>query len=352
MQPNATQPAKEQSYIRNASATKISVTKTITIPAGAAGAVVDFDFPTRPITSAGGADIGGVGDTSLVLGSSSTFDTLVNPKEDADLAQGEYYVNHLTGKARGCKKDSATSVSATFGVWAGKVSLEMDEDESVASETLQSAVSASGNGTAMNVQGMTTALLQVSGTFVGTVHFEGSIDGSTYVSLYATQVGSGSIATNTTTTGLFRLPVSGLKYIRARVAWTSGTSVTVVGRASIFSSATEEVMYAKLFDRIAGELLDRNLMRVTQCGDTLSRITTATTTAVLAEDGDLLGIFVEVALTGTVTVYNHPSSATGSPVLILPIGTPAAWYPFPKSMNQGVTVVTSASDRIVVIANT
>lgn len=245
-----------------------------------------------------------------------------------------------------------TTPTATIGLFAIGREGDGDAGDEVEATTMQNAVSATGNGTDIDVSGMSTLLLQVSGTFVGTVYFEGTIDGSTYVALYATQVGAGTIATNTTAAGLFRLPVAGLKSVRARVAWTSGTSVTVIGRASMFASATEEVMYAKLFDRIAGELLDRNLMRVTQCGDTMARITSATTTAVLAEDGDLLGIFVEVALTGTVTVYNHPSSATGSAVLILPVGTPANWYPFPKSMNQGVTVVTSAADRVVVIANT
>lgn len=123
MQPNKTIPAQNQSYTRNASAIKKTATLTITIPAGAAGSVVDFDIPVRPIASNTGADIGGVGNTSVVLGSSSTFDTLVNPKEDALLANGEYYINHLTGEGRGKKKDSGTSVSATIGYFASLISI-------------------------------------------------------------------------------------------------------------------------------------------------------------------------------------------------------------------------------------
>lgn len=348
MRKHRTSPAVEQTYIRNASSTKVSVSKTLTIPAGAAGTVVDFDFPSRPIASLTGADLGGVGNTSIVLGSSSTFDTLVNPKDDADLAQGEYYVDHLTGQARGKKKDSATSVSATFGVYAMKVMVESDEDDSVVSTTMQSAVSTSGNGTSLNVQGMATAVLLISGTYTGTVYFEGSTDDSTWQQVFACKLGDGTIAGSTTGTGLWRVPVAGLKSLRARVSWSSGTSVTVAGRASMLSSSGEDAAFARLLERISGEDIDRSILNVEETGAS-TRITSAATTICLASSGALLGVLVEVALTGTLTIYDN-TAASGTIITILPIGTPAGYYRLPRKVTTGVTAVTSASDRAVVFA--
>lgn len=226
MQPNKTIPAQNQSYTRNASAIKKTATLTITIPAGAAGSVVDFDIPVRPIASNTGADIGGVGNTSVVLGSSATFDTLVNPKEDALLANGEYYINHLTGEGRGKKKDSGTSVSATIGYFASLISIP---------------------------------------------------------------------------------------------------------------------------ERLRGEDDNRDVLHTTS-GDTSVRISTATTTVCRNTGGSLEGIIIEVALTGTATFYNHPSSATGTPFLILPIGTAAGPIDcYGLVASDGIVCVTSAADRLVVV---
>lgn len=109
--------------MRNVSSKKVAVTETIAIPAGAAGVVVDFDVTTRPIASLTGADLGGVGNTSFVL-TSTAFTTLVNPKDDTALANGEYYLDHLTGRGRGKKADTSTSGTAAFSVFALKTILE------------------------------------------------------------------------------------------------------------------------------------------------------------------------------------------------------------------------------------
>lgn len=97
---------------------------------------------------------------------------------------------------------------------------------------MQDAAGATGNGTAFNVSDFKTLSLQVSGTFVGTITFEGSLDETNYVSLQAANVASGAVATTTTAAGVFVADVSGLKLVRARVsAFTSGT-ITVYGVAT------------------------------------------------------------------------------------------------------------------------
>lgn len=131
--PPRTSPEQEQTYLRNVSSKKVAVTETIAIPAGAAGVCVDFDVTTRPIASLSGADLGGVGNTSFVL-TSTAFTTLVNFKEDTALANGEYYLDHLTGKGRGKKADSSTSGTAAFSVFALQTMSNDSDDETAGAD--------------------------------------------------------------------------------------------------------------------------------------------------------------------------------------------------------------------------
>lgn len=94
---------------------------------------------------------------------------------------------------------------------------------------MQDAAEATGNGTAMNVSGLGTVAAQVSGTFVGTVTFEGTTDGSNWVSVQMTNIATGAIATTATAAGLFVGAVAGLVQFRARVSARSSGSITVVG---------------------------------------------------------------------------------------------------------------------------
>jgi hypothetical protein len=93
--------------------------------------------------------------------------------------------------------------------------------------TLQSAATATGNGTSLNVQNRRSAGLQVTGTFTATVTFEATIDGSNWVALNATPSNSATPASTATAAGIWVANVAGFVSIRARVsAYTSG-SITV-----------------------------------------------------------------------------------------------------------------------------
>lgn len=73
--------------------------------------------------------------------------------------------------------------------------------------------------------------VQVTGTFSGTLQFEITIDGSTYVAIQTTDVTNLNVATTTTGTGVFFFNVVGAMAVRVRsTAWTSGTAtITLVG---------------------------------------------------------------------------------------------------------------------------
>ena len=99
------------------------------------------------------------------------------------------------------------------------------------STALQAAAAATGNGTAMAVAGIHTVTVQVSGTFAGTITFEGTQDNTNWVALRAYNLTTGVVATTTTGAGIFAICVVGLQHFRARVsAYTSG-AITATGRA-------------------------------------------------------------------------------------------------------------------------
>lgn len=101
--------------------------------------------------------------------------------------------------------------------------------------TFQSAAGATGNGTAMDVGGLAMVAVQVTGTFVGTITFEGTVDGTNWVSALARSIADGATAATATAAGVYQVPVSGLSQLRARVsAYTSG-AITAVG-LGVFSS--------------------------------------------------------------------------------------------------------------------
>jgi hypothetical protein len=98
--------------------------------------------------------------------------------------------------------------------------------------TLQNAAAATGNGTTMNVDGFKAVAVQITGTFVGTVTFETSLDGTNFVATGLTPAAGGAAASTATAVGLWILTPNGVNLFRARVsAYTSG-NITVLGKGS------------------------------------------------------------------------------------------------------------------------
>ena len=95
--------------------------------------------------------------------------------------------------------------------------------------TFHTAAAATANGTLFPCSGYATVLAQISGTFVATVTWEGTVDNTNYVAIQAVNLNTGALATTATAAGLYAIPVSGLRLFRARMTWTSGTSITVSG---------------------------------------------------------------------------------------------------------------------------
>ena len=106
--------------------------------------------------------------------------------------------------------------------------------EQYQSLTLQSAATATGNGTVLPVSQFTSVAVQVTISATATVTFEGTQDGSTWASTVCSSTAntSGTLVTSATATGLYQCSVAGLSHFRARISSYGSGTVTVNGRAT------------------------------------------------------------------------------------------------------------------------
>lgn len=92
---------------------------------------------------------------------------------------------------------------------------------------LQDAVAATGAGSTFTVSGYCYVVFQITGTFVGTITFQATLDGTNWIAVRATNMNTGNAATTGAVVGLYQLGVAGLGIVRANVtAYTSG-AITV-----------------------------------------------------------------------------------------------------------------------------
>lgn len=192
---------------------------------------------------------------------------------------------------------------------------------SILSTTLQNAVSATGNGTAQAVSGYGSAIIEVTGTFTATVNFEGSRDGgTTYYAIYGTYP-TGVTATSTTATGIYRVTCEGLTHIRARVTWTSGTSVTVVSTASVDYAANQiqPTAFTNAIDAVNDKIQTRPEANSFQSISASTLIRTGATT--------LMGFFISSnGGTGTIKVWDN-TAGSGTVAIDTITPTTLGWYP-------------------------
>jgi hypothetical protein len=245
-------------------------------------------------------------------------------------------------------------VKATFGVDGTATDVSSTNPlpatqgpASITTTTLQSAAAATGNGTAQTVTGHAQAVINVTGTFVGTLTFEGSPDGgTTYIALLAQTVGSTATpASTTTTTGSFIVSTAGLSNLRARVsAYTSG-SITAISYATPVP-AINQVAAVNPATLIAGEDLTNNIMKVNQVFSN-TYISTATTTTVKTGAGLLHTIVVNGGTTGTCIIYDN-TAASGTILASFDTTNALATYTFDCSFSTGLTLITSAATKISV----
>lgn len=217
-------------------AVAVSGTVTTTPPANASTNVAQINGTA--ITTGNG--ISGTGVQRVTLASDSTGQvTLAAGAASIGSLAANQSVN--TSQINGVTPLMGNGVS---GTGAQRFTLASDSTGQVAltasnavSATLQSAAVANGNGTILNTSGMAVASLSVncSSCSGGTVvNFEASEDGTNFTPVWATQSGTNTIATTTSTAGLtfWDIPLGVKQSIRARVSTYSAGTITVTGHAT------------------------------------------------------------------------------------------------------------------------
>ena len=100
---------------------------------------------------------------------------------------------------------------------------------------LQNAVVTTTNGSILPLVNYNTAVVQTVGTFTGTITFEGTVDGATWIAVALADLGSTTRARSTTATATGKLymleDAGGLTMFRARISTYTGGTFTVKARA-------------------------------------------------------------------------------------------------------------------------
>lgn len=138
-------------------------------------------------------------------------------------------------------------------------------------KTATGSLTATGSVTINPVNGCGSATLQITGTWVATVQFEATTDGTNFFSINGIVPTTGARATSTTANGQWVLPVAGYEQVRARVsAFTSGTVVIDLEA----SSGSQAVLLAAPVDAVQS-----GTWNITNVSGTVSLPTGASTLA-------------------------------------------------------------------------
>ncbi len=83
----------------------------------------------------------------------------------------------------------------------------------------------------LSLLGMGGCAFQVTGTFTGTITFEGTVNGGVWAAMVVVPIGTTAKATTTTAAGIFRGCTVGLLAVRARMSTYTDGYATVMIRA-------------------------------------------------------------------------------------------------------------------------
>lgn len=95
--------------------------ETITISSGSAGDIADFYTINKPILRATKEWLGGDGNSSLVLTSTTFLNEVAYNTPDDELAEGDYWVDYLTGHGHGRRADNAASLTADYSIFFNNI---------------------------------------------------------------------------------------------------------------------------------------------------------------------------------------------------------------------------------------
>ena len=216
--------------------------------------------------------------------------------------------------------DAAVKLASTAAVAADQslvVALSPNSPATVADVTASGTLAAAAATVVLSVAGgMSAASAQITGTWVGTIQFEGTVDGTNWVPINGVYAGGTAPGPTISANGVVRITPSGLASIRLNAtAWTSGTA-TITMRTGRGTGGTFLNQSLPIGTNTLGNVNSLD-------ADVLATGTITTTDIVVAAPGGA-GVF----LSGT--------STAGSYVAALAPGGDSAW-------NAQITGLTSGT---------
>lgn len=181
-------------------------------------------------------------------------------------------------------------------------------------------ITAISQSVALYLNGKSGVALQITGTWIGTLQFEGTIDGTNWAAINGVVAGTSTPGQTTTTNGIVRLTPSGLAQVRVTsTAFTSGTAVISM-RAS---------------DATGGIFLNQSL---TAGGNRIGQVQLTGSTTSTA-----LGLGSSVTAYGNLRITAEPTSIFNDPFDGAVIDTTNRWN---APVVSGMTITQSSGDLI------
>lgn len=135
--------------------------------------------------------------------------------------------------------------------------LAVDVTRSAPDVTASGSLAGAAQVVTLALAGQSAAAAQITGTWVGTITFEASLDGTTWTAINAVSASTSTPQTTTTVNGLYRVTPGGLQQIRANMsAFTSG-SASVLMRAGAGAGGTfaNQILPTKNTDGVSSQAI-------------------------------------------------------------------------------------------------
>ena len=133
--------------------------------------------------------------------------TILNAGTGGDTIQT---IDNTTYKTQVVAIGNSTGANIAAVNATGQVSILSPDQTATGSLTATGSVTLTANG------GGDTAMVQVTGTWVGTLVFEGSVDGANFYTLPGQVPSSGALITSTTAVGVWAIDIAGSAVFRVR----------------------------------------------------------------------------------------------------------------------------------------
>jgi len=169
---------------------------------------------------------------------------------------------------------------------------------------------------AVNTQGRASVGIGLTGTWTGTVVFETTIDGSTWIAAYATNPATGAIVSSATAVGNFEYACGGYQQFRIRGNTVATGSLTVSLNAATGASGISIIDPLPTGSNTIGAVTISGTPAVTISGTPAVTVTSGTVTANIGTTNGLALDATLTTLSGKFGTIGQKASAASAPVVI------------------------------------